>query len=107
MSSNSEGIFGLMGCLLIILTLIYGLFQFHIGYICIEHHLGSGWAIAAIILAFMLRFTLPITIGAFFGAMDVWGWHWAVALLFAAPGLAFMALMIPGIFASSLAKIKR
>jgi hypothetical protein len=24
----------------------------------------------------MFRFTLPITIGAFFGAMDVWDWHW-------------------------------
>ena len=32
---------------------------------------------------------LPLTIGTFFGALDVWGWPWYGALLFAAPGLLF------------------
>lgn len=82
----------------------YGLLQIWAGYIGIEYHLGGGWAIGAVSVAFLLRFTLPITIGSFFGAMDVWDWHWAGALVFAEPGLAFMALMIPGALASILKK---
>jgi hypothetical protein len=92
------------GCLLMIVFMGYGLLQIWAGYIGIEYHLGGGWAIGAVVVAFLLRFTLPITIGSFFGAMDVWGWHWAGALVFAAPGLLFMALMIPGTLASIFKK---
>ena len=77
--------------------LMFGLAQFVAGYSGIEYHLGAGWAFGALAVGFLLRFTLPITIGAFFGAMNVWGWHWAIAGLFAAPGLLFV---IPGVIAS-------
>lgn len=86
-----------MGCILIA---VYGIAQIVAGYVGIQHHFGSGWAIAAIVAAFVFRFSLPITIGSFFGAMNVWGWHWILALVFAAPGLAFMMLMIPGALAN-------
>ncbi len=72
------------------------------GYMGIEQYLGFIGASIALALALFARFTLPITIGAFFGAMDVWGWHWFWALIFAIPGLAFMALMIPGALAAAL-----
>lgn len=88
------------GCLLMIGFLGYGLLQIWAGYIGIEYHLGHGWAFGAVLAGFFFRFTLPVTIGSFFGAMDVWGWHWAGAIIFAAPGLAFMALMIPGALTS-------
>ncbi len=52
----------------------------------------------------VFRFTLPITIGAFFGAMDVWSWHWGLAALFAAPGLAFL---IPGVILSIIEGVKK
>ncbi len=84
--------------------LAFGLAQFVAGYAGIEHGLGAGWAWGALIAALMFRFTLPITIGAFFGAMNVWGCHWALAALFAAPGLAFV---IPGVLASVLSLVKR
>jgi hypothetical protein len=45
-----------------------------------------------------------MTIGAFFGAMDIWDWHWALAGLFAAPGLAFV---IPGVLAATISSVKR
>jgi len=86
--------------------LVYGIAQIWAGYIGIDHHLGSGWAIAAVVVAFLFRFSLPITIGSFFGAMNVWGWPWYGALIFAVPGLAFMALMIPGALASIFQKFK-
>ena len=53
-----------------LLMLGVGLAQIVIGYIGIEYHLGAGWAIGAVVLAFVFRFSLPLTVGTFFGAMD-------------------------------------
>ena len=89
---------------LFILFIVYGIAQMVAGYIGIDFHFGSIWAVVAIIATMMFRFTLPITIGAFFGAMEVWGWHWGLAALFAAPGLAFL---IPGIMLSIMSSVKR
>src|SRR4051794_12723625 len=108
MSDNIESKAGAwLGCAFMILMLVYGLVQCWAGYIGIQHHLGGGWAIAAIIAAFVFRFSLPLTIGSFFGALNVWGWPWIGALVFAAPGLAFMALMIPGTLATVMGKRNR
>jgi hypothetical protein len=78
--------------------------QFIAGYGGISNYAGSGWAIAAIVVSFIFRFTLPITIGAFYGAMTVWDWPWYYALLFSAPGLA---LVLPGILMSILGNFNR
>ena len=96
----------ILACLLILALIAYGIVQVWAGYLGIDYHWGSGWAIAAVIVAFVARFSLPLTVGAFFGAMNVWGWHWVGALVFAAPGLAFMALIIPGKLASTLSRFK-
>ena len=77
-----------------VLFIVYGIAQIVAAYVGIDFHLGAGWAIGAMVAAFLFRFTLPITVGSFFGAMDVWNWHWVLAGLFAAPGLAFV---IPGV----------
>ncbi|MBD3790441.1 MAG: hypothetical protein IE885_08815 [Campylobacterales bacterium] len=87
-----------------ILFIVYGIAQIVAGYVGIDFHFGAVWAGVAIFAAFMFRFTLPITIGAFFGAMDVWHWHWALAALFAAPGLAFI---IPGVILSIIEGVKK
>jgi len=60
-----------------------------VGYIGIEHHFGTFVAIVVIILAFVFRLMLPLTIGTFLGAMNVWGWPWYGALALALPGLLF------------------
>ena len=81
---------------------VFATAQMAAGYAGIEHGIGHFWALAALFAAICLRFTLPITIGAFFGAMYVWGWHWALALTFAAPGLVFVLPgVIPAIFSLS------
>jgi hypothetical protein len=85
-------------------VLVFGLAQFAAGYAGIAYHFGTGWAIAALVVGVFFRFTLPITIGAFFGAMDVWGWHWALAALFAVPGLIFV---VPGVIASVVSLARR
>ena len=84
----------------VILMLGIGFAQMIIGYIGIEYHFGAGWAIGAVVLALMLRFSLPLTVGTFFGAIDVFGFSWVVALLITLPGLI---LMIPGAIAVGIA----
>lgn len=92
---------GIVGC---IAFMAFGIAQLVAGFAGIEHGIGSFWAWAALFVALALRFTLPITIGAFFGAMNVWGWYWVLAALFAAPGLL---LVIPGVLASIFSLVKR
>lgn len=75
--------------------LIFGLAQIFAGFVGIDHYFGAVWAVGAIAVACFLRFSLLISVAAFFGARDVWGWHWTVAAVFAAPGLLFM---MPGFF---------
>lgn len=96
-----QGFLGISYFLLIICFLIA---QVVAGYVGIDHHLGAFWAIVAVILIPFFRVTLPITIGAFFGATNVWGWHWIIALIFCAPGILFI---IPSIFISILTMFKK
>lgn len=88
---------GFLGCLGAILILAYGVAQIIAGYQGIYHHLGGFWSAVALFATFILRFSLPITLGAFFGAKDVWNWHWFWALLFAAPTLVLLG---PGVLIS-------
>jgi hypothetical protein len=76
---------------------ILGIAQVVAGYAGISQGIGTIWAIAAVAVAFLFRFTLPLTIGSFFGAMNVWGWNWFASALFALPGLVFV---IPGVIMS-------
>lgn len=92
------------GFIAVVAFLVFGIAQLIAGFAGIEHGLGSFWAWAALIAALVIRFTLPITIGAFFGALNVWHWHWAAAAVFAAPGLL---LVVPGAIASVFALVKR
>ena len=86
-----------------IIFMIWGVAQFIAGYAGIEAYAGAGWAVTAIIFSLLFRFTLPVTVGSFYGAMVVWNWPWYLALLFAAPGLALVA---PGVLALILSTFK-
>ena len=86
----------------VILLLAIGVVQIAIGYMGIEYHFGGGWAIGAVILSIVFRFSLPLTIGTFFGATDVLGFSWIVALLITLPGLL---LMVPGAIAAGIGGI--
>ena len=78
------------GTLGVVIFLIVGLVQIYAGYLGIEYHLGSGWAIGAVIATLFFQFPIILTVGTFFGALDVWGWPWYGALALAAPGLLFI-----------------
>ena len=92
----------LLGAFSGIVFLIVGIIQIIVGYIGIEYHLGSGFAIGALILGFVFRIMFPLTIGTFFGALDVFGWPWFGALALAAPGLLFI---VPAMITSAIASL--
>ena len=90
---------GILGFLIFVTVAII---QTAVGYIGIEHHFGTFVAIVVIILAFTFRLMLPLTIGTFLGAMNVWGWPWYGALALAAPGLLFI---VPALITSVLSTV--
>jgi hypothetical protein len=80
-----------IGCLFVA---VYGIAQLIAAYAGLDYYVGGIWAVVIISTCLFLRFTLPLTIASFFGALYVWEWHWYFALVFAAPGLL---LIIPSI----------
>ena len=78
------GIFGF------IIFLGIGITQIYVGFLGIEYNFGEIWAWGAICLAFFLRIMFPLTIGTYFGAVDVLGWPWYGGVALAAPGLLFI-----------------
>ncbi len=93
----------LLNVIRFILILSYGITVTHAGYIGIDFHFGIIWAIVAIALM-LVGFIFPIIIGAFFGATDVWGWHWSSALLLYLP---FLIILIPLVIIAIISAIKR
>lgn len=91
-----------LGCLWALLLIPLGIAQIYAAYLGIDFHWGPIWAWIIMGASLLFRFPLPITVGAFFGALDVWGWEWYWAILFALPGLL---LLIPGVIAAIVEEI--
>ena len=80
----------------------FGIFQLVLGYMGIDHYLGSVWAIIALIGLVFFRMAWPFTIGTFFGAIGVLEWHWFWALCITVPGIMFV---IPSVMIGVLAPL--
>lgn len=100
MSTFFAGAFGVAAALAL---LAFAIIQIWAGFVGVEYHLGFWWAVGALGIALFARIMLPLTIGAFFGVTDVWGYHWMIGLLVAAPGLLFM---VPGLIGAAIAGIR-
>lgn len=74
----------------------YGFTQLYAGYLGMEKLAGAWWAAGVVVAAVFFQFGLPLSIGAFYGAISIWGWPWWIAFPFVAPGLALNLLMVPG-----------
>lgn len=79
--------------LVMLAWLAFSVFYLITGLAGIDHHLGLFFSILAALALVVFRFSIPIAVGCFFGARDVWGWHWIGALLFTLPGLAYVFRM--------------
>lgn len=97
---GGAGLFG-AGC---IAFLLFGLLQTYAGAVGLADSFGTTWAGVGLVAIFVFRFSLPITVGAFLCAKNVWEWHWFLAVLFAAPGLV---LAIPGVIGRLIERAKR
>ena len=87
-----------------ILVLVYGLTQIVMGYAYFEDILGWSPAVL-LILTFaliFLRIGFPFTIGAYFGAIEIWGWPWWGAALFAFPGLIIGGMLLIAMLAEGI-----
>lgn len=81
----------LIGIPFFLCFLAVGALQIYLGFIGIEHEIATWAAWVAVALVFLARIMLPLSIGTYFGAVNVLGWEWWQGLLIAAPGLLFIA----------------
>lgn len=95
---------GTLGCAVALAFMAFGAFQIYAGFVGLSESFGWGWAVAALVLAFWLKFTVPMVVGCYLYAANQLGWPWYFAALFAAPGLLFM---IPSLVADLLSAIGR
>ncbi len=89
-----------MQALGVIIFFSYGILQFWLGFVGLEDSFGIFWAIASIVIALTLRITLPLTVGTFLAAVEVFDYQLWVGILVAAPGILFI---IPSMVAYVLA----
>ena len=77
---------------LIAVILLISLIFFHIivGFLGLQYYFGSIMGIFLIIMCFLLKFFIPISIATFFGALNVIEWHWIPSLLISLPGIIFL-----------------
>lgn len=87
---------GVFSFLAILVVLAVSLLYFYTGVAGISIEFGRGWAIATAIIAGVFRFTLPLSVGAFFYASNIWGWGTLGSILFAFPFLGIQLLLLTG-----------
>lgn len=88
---------------LILVFLAVGIGQMVLGFMGLDYLLGMWAGFVGLGLALILRFTLPISIGSYFGAVEVLGWPWWAGVLVVLPGLLFI---IPGLLAGAIADLR-
>ncbi len=93
-----------LGCALLPLLFLFGLIQMALGVLGIQSQFGGWWAFGALVAAFGFRIMLPLTIGTYFGVVNVLGWPWWAGVLIAAPGLLFM---LPSVIAAVVGSFSR
>jgi hypothetical protein len=81
----------------------FRLARFGLGTLGLWHEFGLAWAIAGAAALLLLRFTLPIRLGAFLGAISILGWPWYAAVIVA---MTRMLLMLPGLVSYALARLR-
>ena len=83
---------------LILFILGIGLAYLSLGSLGVDYHFGAFWAFVWVFgagnIAYFLRISWPLSIGAYFGAVDVLGWSWYAGLAFAATSGFFFMLPV-------------
>ncbi len=78
----------------ILVIFSFAIVQLTAGFAGIAQAFGPFWAWVVVIACVGLRFLLPIiTISYFYGAINVWGWHWTLAAFCFAVSVLFTIIM--------------
>lgn len=78
-----------LSCIGMVLFLALGVVQLYAGYIGLDYLIESSlWFNVLFWGSILLNIWIPIFVGCFYAARDLWEWHWALALLFTLPGIA-------------------
>ncbi len=92
-----ETIGQILGFMLTALFCLLGLAMFAVAWTGLTSEISWQWAAGVIIASFVVRLYLPIAVGAFLFAHNIWGWPLPESVLFALPWLIFLS---PSIAAS-------
>ena len=66
------------------------LFYLIVGFLGIQYFFGTISSILVTIFCIFFKFSLPLTVGTFFGIIYVLEWHWFFALLITLPGIMIL-----------------
>jgi hypothetical protein len=92
----------LLGAIGVLLMLAYSAVYLYSGGAGIYAWGGSAWLSGCILAFVILRIAFPFTLGAFYCAAYLWGWHWSLATVWALPGLA---VALPGMLAGAVSLV--
>lgn len=80
------------GCLSTLVVLIFGTGYLAIAFSGLENQFSLVWAGTALIILIVFNITLPLSVGSYFYATSVLGWHWFEAILFS---LIVITIIVP------------
>lgn len=80
------------GCLSALVAMIFGTGYLAIAFSGLENQFGLAWAGAALIILILFNITIPLSVGSYFYATSVLGWHWFEAILFT---LIVVTIIVP------------
>lgn len=86
----------------VIYMLVWGVMAYA-AYVGFAHYAGGLFGFIGVIACMMLGLSPLLLVGAFIAALQVWGWFWLWALLFALPGLVLLA---PRLFKAGLSSYR-
>lgn len=92
------------GLALVCLYIPYSIALIYAVYLGIDFYLGTIWAVVVMFILTLPGFRFLLLVAAVLGAVKVWQWHWAIAVVFAVPGLA---VFIPAIAVGIVAAFER
>ena len=89
----------------VLLAVAFGILQIWLGFVGLGY-LAGDWGTwvswGSIALLVFTRIMLPLTIGTYFGVVEVYGYPWWAGVLVAAPGIVFMVPAYIGVLVQTI-----
>ena len=80
-----------IGIIIVISLFILMIFHLVVGFLGMQYFFGTLIALMFAIFCIYFKFSLPLTVGTFFGIIYVLEWHWFFAIILTLPGIFFLS----------------